>query len=413
MILFPDETISNFGLSACCSILKKCGDTGFPLGLVQAFCRTANTVTNRQTLQKFTEIIDRLTTATAVAEAFAQSDLNFEALLRTKDASPATAEIVKSTLSIILNMLPRVPNFPHLRERAGEIQSVATFSARIQPVLLRALLDHIGSYFSLISAFAITLPLSPIPLPAELLNTVCGLTEQASLAPAILLFAANVPDAASVVSSGLWGLLESLERPAEGWFCETQEKLRDSIGPQADRRIVALSELPTLGEFVTAAREFGTSGLLQPGVLEHLYQLVESGPIPERSLLDLFVQQAAELLLCLPIHWFADPYRRRVADLLGGSIAIQLSTDGGPRLSYSYSPLDSFLGAEAIYNYKTRGIRHENLLRFAHRPRARSGRWFAFPPISVMSNAANSVHSIEYSRPRGGSVWCRVFAIVI
>jgi hypothetical protein len=102
--------------------------------------------------------------------------------------------------------------------------------------------------------------------------------------------------------------------------------------------------------------------LAQPDLLERICQLVQNDSLPDRPLLDPLVRLSGELLMYFSISSFSDPYHHNASELLGASITIQLTTEGA-QLRYAYSSFDTFLGAEAMFNYNKRGIRNENLIR--------------------------------------------------
>jgi hypothetical protein len=166
--------------------------------------------------------------------------------------------------------------------RTGQILSAQAFAADVQSILLPPLLEHVGSYFILIPAFAVTVTLCPLKITRELLNVVCELNEQSSLFPFILLFALSI-DADAVMSSGLWDLLQAVQLPSDAWSNKSRETFRARIGSHPDPTPASLTESSSLHELLEGVRDRagGAFILARPGVLEHIGELIQIGQLPE------------------------------------------------------------------------------------------------------------------------------------
>jgi hypothetical protein len=99
---------------------------------------------------------------------------------------------------------------------------------------------------------------------------------------------------------------------------------------------------------------------MQDGFFKHAIALVGSARSVTPELLQPLIANCFELLLCLPITAISDPFGCQIDDFKNCTISLQLENEKG-NMSYSYYPLETFVGAEALYNYTRCGISHQTL----------------------------------------------------
>jgi E3 ubiquitin-protein ligase TRIP12 len=273
-------------------------------------------------------------------------------------------------VQIILNVLPG-KGVPKQVLQTGKSPGIAggvavQFATSVQPLLMQCLVEHIGFEQNIIVALAITLQLHNIAVPSEVINVICGLTQRPPLAPAILFFAQCVSDQCVVSRSGLLRLLRSVQPSSNKWFSSTLARLsRKGTGPDVEAFQVA--KMKTLQQMLVAIRDqkVGAFQLVQDGFFERATALVKGNEKVSPALFEPLVASLFELLLCLPIEQVRDPFGGSVDDFKNCNIGVQL-VQGKRHIAYSYLPIESFAGAEAIWNYNTNHITNDMLTAAYH-----------------------------------------------
>jgi hypothetical protein len=356
MVSSPDGHVSRHALRTCCAIARKVDPGGLPRETVVGFCETVEIVSERRQLLRVVEVLARLTQAQVVGAIVIEVGLNFEKLLFAKDPDSAI-EIIQQTMSLALNLLPpaRIPT-RMLRPRTGAPPNARDFAVFIQPLLIRGLTERIGEDYLLITALAVSLAVHYIEIPVELINVLCGLTQQASLPPFILLFAESLQNLEIVARSGLLALLKSSPVTSDdtaAWYSEHLKALCEAIGTATEATEFDLIALPTLRAVLTCLIEGKVAPfeVLKDGVLERLAELVGSADPEDFPLFEKFVPVLISILLTLPIQSTRDPFGPSFADLKGRTYRTVIETDG-EQMEYNHLVVDALLGAEGLYNYR-------------------------------------------------------------
>jgi hypothetical protein len=358
MVRSPDDQVVRHAVNSLCAITSNRDPSTFPPTVVPELCEAIATVGDPRLSLRLIQLLASISLHPAVGQGLVGFD--FGRLLLAKDA-----EIRQHAVQIILNVLPG-KDVPKQVLQVGKSHGIAgdaavQFATSVQPLLMQCLVEHIGFEQNIVVALAITLQLHDIAVPIEVINVICGLTQRPPLATAILFFAQCVSDKRIVWQSGLLRLLRSVDSSGDKWFNTTLARLsRKGMGP--DVEAFQMAKVKTLQQMLVTIRDqkVGAFQLVQEGFFERATALVKGTEKVSPVLFEPLVSSLFELLLCLPIEPVHDPFGGSVDDFKNCSIGVQL-VHGKRHVTYSYLPIESFAGAEAIWNYNTNQITHDML----------------------------------------------------
>jgi hypothetical protein len=354
-ITSPDARIAAEGVDSVSSICLNVPLDTFPIEPIAPICDALLRTADRTQL-RLLEIVDRFSGDARLGDAVIAAHVNYEALLFNR----ASRDIVRASLNIIVKLLPTMKSGPHQfaprRPKTACPTTAPQFAQEVQPLLLRALTDHIGHEGLTVAALTSSLKYAHPDLTPKLMNTLCGLTQQPDLAPAILLFAIGLADIAPVVKSGLLARLQAvtLDGKMKDWFSKQLDHFTQRFGAQKVEPIVDLRKCQTLREAFEAGGSVSAFQLLQKGFLGRVSRgLARSdAPLPISAAAP-FVANLLELAVFLPFDARNGRSLERVRER-----PLLIKTSGDATVSATVNSLDSLVAAEAIYNEAS----HETLV---------------------------------------------------
>jgi E3 ubiquitin-protein ligase TRIP12 len=280
---------------------------------------------------------------------------------------------------------------PDHRSEGVAISDACRFASSIQPLLLRGLLEQVMTDAAFIVALGITIRLQPLNVPGALLSVMCGLTQRPNMSRQVMFLADAISRPDLVAASGLLGLLRSAAQDSDKWHNSTLRHFSAKTGDVGDVESVQLCRLQTLRDVmaVVTERKLGAFQLLQDGFLDAAVNLVAaSDDVSFEPLVVLLL----ELLMCLPLTEL--PEANSVNDFKNTQRQIRVGHTRG-RLNCSYLPIETFAGAESIYNYNTQSVTHAQAAA-AWRASGRLGEICPLPPTFTEMSCAEigSFHRI-------------------
>jgi hypothetical protein len=369
LALSADAQIAQNSVQSFCQIAEQTDQAQFPLAVIPTLCEVVVAVADQRAAARMISILANLSKLAHIAEAIVAANLNFERLLLSPESHVSKNDVIEKGLMIVLNLLPtnKVPQQLLPREPFHPLPPNVSqrFAESIQGILVRCLTEHIGFENLLVVAVTLTFLAHPQPVPGELITLMCGLAQRQDLTPFVLFFASSVQDPA-IPQSGLLFFLQKSQGPTK-WYTKTLRALTGRKGA-ASVTVPQLTRLRTLVEVLTTIRDahLGAYHLMQDGFFKHVTGLVASAGPTRVELFRPLIAHSFEIILCLlgrpPIQ---DPFGGQVDRFKGHQFGLEIEHEKG-NMHYSYYALETFVGAEAIYNYNKCGVSHQGLAE-AHR----------------------------------------------